>query len=488
MPVMTSTERIYLRMERPGFPCDIASIFMLEPSPQAPLPFEQVRAVFAQRRHQSPLFTHLLAPAPLGIGEDRWTQAATVDIDAHVHHRQVPAPGDVGALLATVLEVSKDPLERSRPLWQAWYLTGMADGGAALLLRTHHAAIDGTGVLHLHQVLFDTQPTPVDPDQPLAPVQGRGCPSLLRRALYEVPTRLATEVSTTRHIVEHASDALPRTLRTKPSRAVRDPDTVHLPTLPGYLPSPTSHPPVTVFNQHVGDPSKVMAVISLPLEDVKQVRRAFPDVTINDILLTLVTGTLREYLAATDDLPAGPLRTTCPVNLRPPTDQRAHGNHITTMWIDLPVHLADPAERLRAVSANATAAKAALPETRASWQALADLEDLLLPGVVSAAMAFAGTRVFGLLPPTQNLTVSTVPASTEPLYLATRRITHMYARMITCPPIHLFFQALTYAGAIDFSITTVRQLCPDPQPLADGLRAALDELTALRLGNGLALN
>ena len=116
MPAMSSTERIFLRMERPGFPCDIAGINVLEPSPEGALPFEAVRAVFDQRRHQSPLLTLMLAPAPLGIGEDRWTQAASLDIDAHVHHRQVPPPGDMQALLATVLEVSKDPLDRSRPL------------------------------------------------------------------------------------------------------------------------------------------------------------------------------------------------------------------------------------------------------------------------------------------------------------------------------------------------------------------------------------
>ena len=140
----------------------------------------------------------------------------------------------------------------------------------------------------------------------------------------------------------------------------------------------------------------------------------------------------------------------------------AEGNHITTIWVDLPVHLSDPAQRLLAVSASATAAKDALPESRASWQNLADVGDLLLPGVVSATMAFAGTPVFGLLPPTQNLTVSTVVGPPERLYLATRQLTHMYARMIICPPIHLFVQALTYDGKIDFSITTPRATMPRP--------------------------
>ena len=492
MPAMNSTERIYLRMEREGFPCDIAGINVLEPSPEGPLPFEQVRAVFDQRGHRSPLLTLMLAPAPLGIGEDRWTQAARLDIDAHLHHWNVPPPGDMDALLATVIELTKDPLDRSRPLWGAWYLTGMAGGAAALVLRTHHAAIDGLGIMQLHRILFDTQPTPVDVHEESQPVQGRRYPSLLRRALFEVPNRVSTEVATAGRIVKNVGTAVPQAVITVPARAIRKtapelasflglklPGPERSPELPGYIPSLTHHPPVTMFNKHVENPRKSMAVTSVPLTEVKRVRHAFPDVTVNDILFALVTGTMREYLAAHDDLPEGPLRATCPASIRVPGEQAAQGNHITTIWIDLPIHLTDPAERLLAVSANATAAKASLPESQASWEALSDVGDLLLPGVVSAVMAFAGTRSFGALPPTQNLTVSTLIGSAEPLYLATRRFTRMYVRTIICPPIHLFFQALTYAGSIDFSITTVHELCPDPKPLADGLRAELDRLVAL---------
>ena len=427
----------------------------------------------------------------MGIGEDRWVQASTLDIDAHVHHRQVPEPGDMGALLSTVIEVSRAPLDRSRPLWEAWYLTGMADGAAALVLRTHHASIDGIGIMQLYRILFATEPTPVDPNLQAQPLAGHGSPSALRRALSEVPDRVVTEVGTATRIIKQVGSAVPKAMVGMPAYVLREsasragallrlnlPDAAALPELPGYIPSPTDHPPMTVFNQHIDNPQKSMAVISLPLEQVKLVRRAVPDVTVSDILFALVTGALRDYLAAIGELPEVPLRTTCPVNTRVATDRTGQGNHITTMWIDLPVHLSDPAERLRAVSASAEAAKAALPETEASWDALADVGDLLLPGVVAAAMAFAGTRAFGMFPPTQNLTVSTLVGSAQPLYLATRQITHMYARTIICPPINLFVQTLTYNGKVDVSITTLEQVCPDPQALADGLRAELDRLLA----------
>lgn len=492
MPPINNTERIFLRLERPGFPVDIAGIYLLEPSPDGPLPFVQVRALFNQRRDQSPLWTRMVAHAPLGIGEDRWTQAPRLDIHEHMHQAAVPEPGDLSALLATVLEVSKEPLDRSRPLWEAWYLTGMADGAAALLLRTHHAIIDGMGIIKLQRVLFNAEPTLVDIGKEPPPVVGRRFPSLLRRALIEVPYRVSTEVVTTTRIVKQVGAAVPEVLVRTPVRMAREtapklgallrfklPDTIHLPELPGYIPSPTDHPPVTLFNRHVHNPQKSMAVISLPLDDVKMVRRAFPHVTVNDILMALVTGTLREYLDANDDLPDEPIRATCPVNIRSAHEKAGHGNHITTMWIDLPVHLTDPAERLAAVSASSTAAKDSLRESQASWETLADVGDLLLPGVVAAAMAFAGTRVFNILPPTQNLTVSTMIGPREPLYLATRKITNMFTRTIICPPIHLFFSSITYNGLIDFSITTVDELCPDPEALADGLRAELDQLLAV---------
>jgi WS/DGAT/MGAT family acyltransferase len=493
MPAMTSGERVYLQLERDGFPFDIAGFVLLEASSEGPLPFEHVRAVFDQRYHLSPLMTRVAAPAPMGIGQDRWTNVLPLDIDQHVHHKTVPAPGDMKALLGLILELTREPLNRNRPLWDCWYLTGMADGTAALLMRIHHAGVDGMGIMQMQRVIHDMEPTPVDPTQPGPAQQPRRLPSRLRRALYEVPDRVTTEAVTTTRIVKQVGSAVPGAIKA-PIRAAAgtapklgsllrfklpSTEAIHLPELPAYIPSPTGHPPSTLFNKHVSDPRKALAVTSLQLSDVKRVRLGFPDVTINDILLALVTGALRGYLAAHDELPTKPLRTTCPVNVRTSTDKAAQGVHITTTWIDLPVHLRDPGERLLTVSANATAAKDSLRQSRVFWGALEDVGDLVLPGVVGAALAFAGSGVLEVLPPTQNLTVSTVVSSGRPIYLATRKITHMFARTIVCPPINLFVSSVTYNGSVDFSITSVAQLCPDPETLADGLHAELDRLLAI---------
>ncbi|MGB8381645.1 MAG: wax ester/triacylglycerol synthase domain-containing protein, partial [Dermatophilaceae bacterium] len=263
MRALDSSERIFLRLERPGYPFDIAVIILLESSPDGPLPFEQVRAVFNQRCHRSLPLTRVIVPAPLGIGEERWTPAGSLDIDQHLHQRAIPAPGDMPALLRTVIEVSSEPLERGRPLWEAWYLTGMADGTAALVLRTHHATIDGIGIAQLHRILFDTEPTAVEVNQQPPPLGGRAVPSQLRRALSEIPDRITFEGVTTGRILGRVWAAVPQVLVGIPTRVVQgagarlgavlfnrpDPDPVHLPELPGYIPSPTGHPPVIRFNK-----------------------------------------------------------------------------------------------------------------------------------------------------------------------------------------------------------------------------------------------
>ena len=490
MPAMTSTERLFLQLERPGFPFDIAGLLMLEAAPEGPLPFEQVRALFNQRYHMAPLMTRVYAPAPLGVGQDRWAQAQAFDIDAHIHHALVPEPGDTDALLATMLKLSEKPLDRRLPLWDAWYLTGMADGTAALLMRMHHAAIDGMGIMQLLRTLHDTKPVPVDVNEEPVPHSRGHRPSVLRRTLYEIPDRVAIETAATTRLAKQAGSAVTDLARTTVRRAVGTvpklgplvsgnppDDPAHLPELPGFVPSPISHPPLTLFNRHVYDSTKTMAVISLPLTEVERVRAGFPDVTVNDILLALVTGTLRSYLVAHDDLPEGPIRTTCPVNIRPSADKARLGNLFTTIWIDLPTHLSDPAQRLLAVHENAESAKRSLRQTQASWQVLSGVGDLMLPAVTAAGLSFVG-RALDLLPPTQNLTVSTVLGSRKPIYLATRKITHQFARTIICPPITLFICSVTYNGFVDFSITSVAQLCPDPKTLTEGLQIELDGLLA----------
>lgn len=512
MEPMTSTERIFLRLERDGFPIDVVGVTVLESGDQGPVPFDAVRATMARTIEAAPYLARRVSRAPLGIGEDHWISVGTVDLDAHVHRTTCPAPGDDQALTNHVLELTQDPLDRDRPLWETWYIEGLAGDRTALLMRGHHALTDGIGFMKLYQSLFDTDPFAEPPVLPLDDAdvpEAAGVtatvatgldgpdverePHALFRAVAEVPERVlvntftglriaATVATRTPEVAVRVGRDVVRRLGGLP-RNRRENMLPRLPRLPRFIPSFTSHPPVTRFNQHVSDPTKSMAVVSFPLADIEAARSAQPGATVNDVILSMLAGALRRYLEPFGEIPDRPLVTTCPVNVRRDPGRESSdpsGNAFTAIWIELPVHLDDPVARLAFVHAGSSRAKGRLRHSRASWDLLSDVGDLLLPSVVSAAMEFAGSRPFQWFPPTLNLSTSTMRGSATPLYLCGRKVEHIYARTIICPPVHLFVHAITYNGKVDMGVLSVRQIMPDPERLTAGLRAELELLLAHR--------
>ena len=507
MEPMTSTERIFMRLERDGFPIDVVGITVLEAGVLGPVPFAAVRATMARTLETAPYLRRRVSRAPMGIGEDHWISVRDIDLDAHVRRTTCPAPGDDQAMIDHVLELTKDPLDRDRPLWDMWYVEGLAEDRTAVIMREHHALTDGAGFIKLHQSLFDADPNaqlpvqPLDethlPEEPAEEDLDRE-PGVLFRAAVEVPERVLVNTIAGLRIARTVAAGTPefaarvgkdvvRRLNGLP-RPRRESALPRLPRLPRFVPSFTSHPPVTRFNQHVSDPTKSMAVLSLPQAEIEAARAAHPGATLNDVILTLLAGSLRRYLEPYGEIPPKPLVTTCPVNVRrnPGRETSASsGNAFTAIWIELPVHLEDPVERLAFVHAGSSRAKSGLQESRASWDLLSDVGDLLLPNLVSAAMEFAGSRPFQVFPPTLNLSTSTMRGPDTPLYLCGRKVEHIYARTIICPPVHLFVHAITYDGKVDMGVLSVRQIVPDPERLTAGFRAELDLLLDRRQpGNG----
>ncbi|GAB79244.1 Diacylglycerol O-acyltransferase [Austwickia chelonae] len=518
MKSMTSTERIFLRLERDGFPMDVVGITTLEPAGDTELTYDDVRLTIVRVLAEAPYLSRRVSQAPLGIGEDKWVDEAQVDLDHHVQEIFCPGEGTERDLLDLVLDLTAEPLDRSRPLWQVWLVHGMADRRSALILRGHHALTDGLGFMHLYQSIFETDPPSAPAAQTArssAPTRGVAAPSAgipgpfagprsgyeppaLVRAAGEIPQRAVitarTSMRIARVLTRVAPRAMSRTTRelrnrlpggdmaSPPGGAAGTSDSggvARSTRRPPFVPSFTDHPPVTRFNRHIKDTGRAMAVLSLPLDEVQAARRAHPGATVNDVILAVVSGALRTYLADFDEIPDRPLVTTCPVSVRTRPDGdggQASGNAFTAIWVDLPVQLDDPVERLTAVHARSSQAKGGLHRSRASWDVLSDLGDLLLPGMVSAAMAFAGSRPFHLIPPTQNLSVSTMRGSKTPLYFCGRKVEHLYARTIICPPVYLFIHAISYDGKLEIGILSARELLPDPEAVARNMRAELDAL------------
>lgn len=160
MTRMSPLERVLLRIEQQDYPMDTMGIYPLDPQADG-LPFESVQALFAHRIATVPVLRRQISQTTYGLAEERWMQAAQVDLDHHLRRAVVPAPGNLRALLDLSLRLGQVPLDRRRPLWRAWYVEGLQDGGSALLVRTHHAMVDNLDGLALARHLLDDAPVAV---------------------------------------------------------------------------------------------------------------------------------------------------------------------------------------------------------------------------------------------------------------------------------------------------------------------------------------
>ncbi|WP_409330817.1 wax ester/triacylglycerol synthase domain-containing protein [Trujillonella humicola] len=294
MEPLTAEDRAILALERPGLVGHTCKVVRLAGS--APTPAER-RAAVGLRLPEAPRLTWRLA----GPADAPAWEPAAVDLDAHVVGAPARAPLTGEELRAAVERLFVQPLDRRRPLWRMDLVGPLADGGAALVWRIHHALADGTTALRLaQQVLWDPRPAGDGVDPPHHP-----------------PGRPA----------ERADDALRRQL----ARLVRDE------LAPGLRRSP--------FDRRIGD-ARTAAWAVVPLAGVREAARALAGATVNDAVLAVVAGGLRRWLLARHG-PVHDLRVKVPVSLH--TDGDAAGNHDSFFRVGLPLGEPDPVARLAAV-------------------------------------------------------------------------------------------------------------------------------------------
>ncbi len=164
MKPMSGLSRMFINIEVRSVPDGLYRIFLLDPS-TAPdgHDYHRVRAQLAARIPKIAVFTRRAIAAPFAAGHERWVTDPHFSINRHLKHLDAPAPYNLSALCEMTVSLFNEPLDRDRPLWQMYYVDGLADGSAALLLRMHHASIDGIGVIEMLAELFDLEPLAADP-------------------------------------------------------------------------------------------------------------------------------------------------------------------------------------------------------------------------------------------------------------------------------------------------------------------------------------
>ena len=469
MQQLTGLDASFLALETAHSTGHVGGVSVLDPrgAPE-PLTLARLTDLVAGRLQLAPVLRRKLLHVPFDIDQPYWVNDADFDIEYHIRELALPRPGSDAQLTEQVARLHARPLDKSRPLWEIYLITGLAKRRIAVYTKIHHAAIDGVSGAELLTVLLDLAP------------EGREVPAA-------GPFRAAAPPNRAALAVRGAARLAWRPVQT--ARVAGDLVRV-LPALgPALSPivgsalgldrgdgavirTAAGRAPGTPFNQPI-TPHRRLAFRSVPLDDVKAVKNAF-GFSVNDVVLAMSAGALRRWLADHDALPDLPLVAMIPVSVRDPASQGAMGNKVSAMLATLPTHTADPAERLRiahAATAIAKAQQAAIP------QGLVDqITDFAPPALTArAARVVFATGLLNRLPPF-NLVISNVPGPNVPVYLGGAKLLAHYPVSVLTDGLGLNITVMGYLGQLHFGLVGCRELVPDIDVLAGYL---VDELELL---------
>ncbi len=433
-------------------------------APGGKVRFKDIIAHFESRIDTSPVFKRKLYRLPLDLDHPYWIEDPDFELEAHLYHARLPEPGDWRQFCIQVARHFSRPMDMHRPLWDAFVLEGLdrlpgvAPGSYAILTRIHHAAIDGASAAHMFVALsdIDAKGTPVLPPPAVATELGAK-PNALQVLARMTQANMASPMRFVSSLAR-LSPALLGAAQTRMAQPSNE----------------RSGVPKTLFNAPISQ-HRMFDAADFALADLSAIRKLVPGATVNDVVLSICAGALREYLLRHKALPDPPLVATAPINLRPAKgDAAVPGNNISAMSVVLPTDRADPTERLKAVREYTAAAKEA--KAGISARVLTDLTQHI-PGATMAGVARILTNP-RFAPRQANVYISNVPGPQVPLYMNGAISTRQYGMAPLANNMGLFIATPSYAGRMTFCITSDREIMRDVDVLRQCIEASFAQLLA----------
>lgn len=418
--------------------------------------FERFRDDLAARMGALPEMRAKLADSPLNLDHPVWVEDRHLDLSRHVKRISLPSPGGRHELADICAHIASFPLDHSKPLWEMWVIEGVGDtapedgGSLALMLKLHHAAVDGMAAANLLNQLCAPEPDAPPPD----PVEGPGDATpwgIAGDGLWRFLTRpwqLARVIpETTSTIVRTVSRAVTGTAMAAPFTA-----------------------PTTPFNAELTS-ERTIALAQLDLDDVKEVKNRY-DVKVNDVVMALCAGALRGFLGDRGELPDSPLIAVVPSSVRDKSD-RPGRNQLSGMFCNLHTDIDDPLERLHAIAesnSNAKEHSSSLGPTL-----LVDLAEVLSRG------AFGGlVNLLSRTPLTHttihNLVFSNVAGPPTKLYTCGAEVKALYPLGPIFHGSGLNVTVMSQGGRMNVGIISCPKLVDDLWDLSDRFETELAEL------------
>jgi len=454
---LTPIDAAFLHQEGAHSHMHIGGLTIVEgPPPATSELLEQIRL----RLHLVPRYRHKLAYTAVDSGRPVWVDDPSFNLEYHVRHTALPAPGGQDQLQDLTARIFSQQLDRSKPLWEMWMIEGLEDNRFALITKTHHSLIDGIAGVDLATVLFD-----ISPDPPQIPNSGRAWqPHAEPGASQLIAAGIVGAARAGLALAEGALDALAHPERAM-GRVREAAEGIGEIVWAGLNPAPE-----TPLNVPIG-PHRRFVAVTASLEDFKTVKNAFGG-TVNDVVLAVVAGALRDFLISHGRRTEGvEMRALVPVSVRTEDDHGTAGNRIVAMRGPLPIYISDPLNRLRFVSE----AMDGLKESKQALGAevISGAQNFAPPTILAQASRLNfSTRLF-------NLIVTNVPGPQFPLYVLGRE-------MVTAIPVAflpenhaLAIAIMSYNGQMNFGLLGDFDALGDIEALGDSIRAELAELVAL---------
>ncbi|KAA0019426.1 WS/DGAT/MGAT family O-acyltransferase [Antrihabitans cavernicola] len=456
MGLITPIDSVFLLGESREHPMHVGGLQLFVPPADAgPDYARQVYQNLIEHPESRDLFR--TRPArPLGtMGNISTTVDQEIDFDYHVRLSALPRPGEIKDLLTLVSRMHGSLLDRHRPLWEFHVIEGLEDGRLAIYTKVHHALLDGVSALKMLMRQLSPDADDRDVQAPWAPRKRAKSP-MIPAALN--PLDIA---KTGAGMLRDLAGLAPASVRLA-NQALRDGDVVR-----------PMQAPATMFNVDIGG-ARRFAAQSWSTDRLMAVSKATGS-KLNDVVLAMCSGALRQYLIEHNGLPDEPLIAAVPVSLREAGDEREGGNAISIILCNLGTNLDDPVDRLVAITRS-------MNQGKETMHGLSPLQAMAFGAFNMSSIALSQVPGYTMVAkPSFNILISNVPGPREELYYNGARLDGLYPVSIVLDGFALNITLTSRAGFLDFGLIGCRHSVPHLQRLLTHLEdslVALEKATA----------
>ncbi len=455
---LSAQDSSFLIFETPSVPMHVAATLIYEAgplrTPNGGIDIDTIRNATEANLHRIPRYRQKLAWIPFQ-NHPVWVDDRDFNLDYHIRHSSLPRPGNEEQLKALCARIMSHQLDRARPLWESWVVEGLEGDRFAMITKLHHCMIDGASGVDLAHILMSLDPAD-RPQEEAAVYIPRPTPSALQLTRDEIVRQLTLPlqmIRSFRHFRSETQDM--RHELTIRLRALRE--------LMGWAVHASSETPI---NGSLG-PHRRFDWLNMPLKSVKAVRRALK-CTVNDVVLTIVAGAVREFLIRRRMRPEGiDFRVSAPVSVRREEERGRLGNRVSSWIVRLPVNEPDPLKRLEVI-------RRVTRELKDSQQALG-VEMIMkaaewTPGILMSLGAQAASGPI-------NMIVTNVPGPQVPLYMLGSRLLASYPQVPLLEGTGLGVALFSYDGQLCWGFNADYELIPDLRTFRTQIEKAFLELS-----------